>query len=204
MNTLTLKTAASWIGWAIVISAGIYYMVNNIPHYFVSAETLENFTFWARNSGLLLHILSGIIALSLGPFQFIKRIRSQYLNIHRITGRVYVISVLVGSLAAFYLATTSGGSFAYRVGLGGLAFVWISSTAMAYVFIRQGNITQHREWMIRSYVVTCGFTTFRLVYDLMVTYNISTFPERATVVSWACWAFPLFITEMILQSRKKA
>jgi uncharacterized membrane protein len=202
MNTFTYRTLLSWLGWMIVITAGMYYIANNALHYFTSAPQDESLTFWTKYNGLLVHIVCGMIAISVGPFQFIERIRNRYLHLHRIGGRVYVICVLAGSLAAFYLAAVSNGSFTYCVGLSGLAFVWLTSTMMAYISIRNGKITQHREWMVRSYVITCGFTTFRFFAQLLGLLHISTFPERFAVMSWACWAIPLFITEVILQSRK--
>jgi Predicted membrane protein (DUF2306) len=46
-----------------------------------------------------------------------------------------------------------------RIGL--LAFAWITTASMAYISVMRGRILQHKEWMIRSYVVTFAFVTFR-------------------------------------------
>jgi uncharacterized membrane protein len=202
MNTFAYKALLSWLGWMIVITVGMYFIATNALHYFNAPAKSETLSFLIRHNGLLLHIVCGIVAISIGPFQFIKSIRNRYLYLHKIGGRVYVISVLIGSLAAFYLAATSNGPFTYRTGLSGLSFVWITSTLMAYIFIRSGKITQHREWMVRSYVITCSFTTFRLFVQILGMLHISTFPERLAVMSWACWAIPLFVTEVVSQSKK--
>ena len=44
---------------------------------------------------------------------------------------------------------------------------------MAFVAIRNRNIAQHRQWIIRSYVVTMGFVSFRLVEDLLAYWVLA-------------------------------
>ena len=44
-----------------------------------------------------------------------------------------------------------------------LAVVWTITTGMAFLAISRRAIVQHREWMIRSYVVTLAFVFFRIV-----------------------------------------
>jgi hypothetical protein len=38
------------------------------------------------------HVLSGILALLVGPFQFVGRIRRRFLRVHRFLGAVYIAS----------------------------------------------------------------------------------------------------------------
>src|SRR5580704_12972909 len=47
---------------------------------------------------LIPHALFAVIALLAGPMQFSSRLRQRYLKFHRVLGRIYVISVFVGSL----------------------------------------------------------------------------------------------------------
>jgi hypothetical protein len=68
---------------------------------------------------------------------------------------------------------------------------------------RRGVIEQHREWMIRSYVVTTGFIMFRIVNDVLFAFNIGgSRSEQRGVAAWLCWAAPLLIAEAIIQGRK--
>src|ERR1700728_5225540 len=46
---------------------------------------------------LIPHTLAGIFALLIGPINFSSRIRQRHLQLHRILGRIYVISVFVGA-----------------------------------------------------------------------------------------------------------
>ena len=52
---------------------------------------------------LIPHTLAGIFALLIGPINFSSRIRQRHLQLHRILGRIYVISVFVGSFTGSLL-----------------------------------------------------------------------------------------------------
>ena len=71
---------------------------------------------------------------------------------------------------------------------------------MAFVAIRRKNLVQHKQWMVRSYVVTFAFVSFRLASDLLEAGHILPDHERSAVLAWGCWALPLLVTEMALQS----
>ena len=92
----------------------------------------------------------------------------------------------------------------FGLGLLGLATAWAMTTTMAYVSIRRRVISQHREWMIRSYVVTFAFVIFRLFADILEVAGVGTPLERATAASWFCWAIPLLVAEPFLQRGKLA
>src|SRR3954470_11037390 len=50
------------------------------------------------------HISFGGLALLTGWSQFSAQLRSRYLNLHRSVGKIYVISVLLSSIAGFTIA----------------------------------------------------------------------------------------------------
>ena len=55
--------------------------------------------------GLLIpHTLCGLIALLAGPVQFSSRFRQHHLKLHRVLGRIYVISVFIGAFSGIALA----------------------------------------------------------------------------------------------------
>jgi hypothetical protein len=116
-------------------------------------------------------------------------------------GRVYLGAVTVGSLAGFYLAATSANGLAYGAGLFFLSTAWALTTAMAYVAVRRRAIEQHREWMLRSYVVTFAFVFFRLLDNRLEANGVPPLDAVGTA-AWACWAVPLLMLEPMLQYRK--
>jgi Predicted membrane protein (DUF2306) len=117
-------------------------------------------------------------------------------------GVMYVLSVGVGGVAAFYLAAHNDFSWVFGLGLASMSAVWIISTALATIAICLKQVEQHREWMIRSYTITFGFVTFRVLYEVLDALELGTMVERMTAASWFAWVMPLFITEAILQARK--
>jgi uncharacterized membrane protein len=144
-----------------------------------------------------------MLALFLGPLQFWTALRRRYARFHRWTGRIYLVSVGIGAtMAPFMIGQSSLADWVYHSGLAGLAFAWAGTSALALLAIRRGNVIQHREWMIRSYVVTFGFVAFRIVMDSATAMQFGTFAQRAGVSAWACWAVPLLVTELILQGQK--
>jgi uncharacterized membrane protein len=110
--------------------------------------------------GLLIpHTLCGLIALLAGPVQFSSRFRQRHLRVHRVLGRIYVISVFIGALSGIALA-------AGRPGLPGTsmqAAAWIVCTTAAFITARNRQTAQHRQWMARSYAVTFTFVSSRVL-----------------------------------------
>ena len=90
----------------------------------------------------------------------------------------------------------------FGAGLAGLGVAWLVTTGLAFVAIKKQLYDQHKEWMIRSYVVTFAFVTFRALQGTLSAANVGTLTEQLAVASWFCWAVPLLITEAILQGRK--
>jgi Predicted membrane protein (DUF2306) len=41
------------------------------------------------------HVLSGVLALLIGPFQFVRRLRRRFVRVHRFIGATYVASATV-------------------------------------------------------------------------------------------------------------
>lgn len=154
--------------------------------------------YWKMRGWLMLHITSGMVALLTGPWQFSQRLRQRYLQLHRINGRVYVIAVLCGCTAGFRLAVGTTFGKAWGVGLAFLAFAWATTTLMAYYAVRKRQIAIHKEWMVRSYVVTFAFVTFRVLNDYPPMMTWLPDADRSNVYVWACWAVPLLIVEVII------
>jgi uncharacterized membrane protein len=114
------------------------------------------------------HVVCGVAALLIGPFQFSSRLRRRYLKLHRVLGRVYVGSVFIAASLAMVLANhrhqPDGEHFAVATRI--QASVWIIATGAAFFTARNRQIQQHREWMVRSYAVTFTFIGTRLFSPL--------------------------------------
>jgi hypothetical protein len=158
--------------------------------------------YWPRHEWLFVHIVAGMLALFLGPIQLWLGLNRQNKLLHRILGGGYVLAVLVSASAAFYLARHTDFGWVFGMGLTAMSVAWIISTAFAAIAICRHLIEQHREWMIRSYVLTFGFVTFRVFTLALQLRGIGTTLEQMTAASWFSWSAPLLITECLIQGRK--
>jgi hypothetical protein len=122
--------------------------------------------------------------------------------VHRRLGLAYVIAVATGSIAAFYLAAYTTLGWGFGAGITGLGIAWVATTALAVAAIRRGLVDQHREWMVRSYVLTFAFVTFRAMFKLLQAADVGTLPEQLAMASWFCWAVPLLIVEIVIHGRR--
>jgi uncharacterized membrane protein len=168
----------------------------------IPTEEVYGSYFFPRVFWVFPHIVLGIVATIIGPFQFIPKIRNKYLKIHRQLGRIYIISTVLSGIAGMYMAATSDVNLPYAVGLFMLGVTWVTSSIMAFVSIKNRKVDLHKDWMIRSYVITFAFVSFRFVEDILMALEIGTRLEVLVLMSWACWAIPLFITEVFIQGRK--
>jgi uncharacterized membrane protein len=201
--------AIKLLGFTALLGVAIFFVRYYVFYYYLHYSE-AGFTdpahgssnYWAMRGWLLLHISSGMTALLVGPWQFWTGFRRRYARTHRWMGRIFLCSVLGGAIAAFRLnlATTSG--WAVGSGIFCLAVAWITTAGMAYYAIRKGLVAIHKEWMIRTYVVTLAFVTFRAITDWAPTSQLKPTESVAIVAAWSCWAVPLLVTELILQLRR--
>lgn len=201
IENYSVKTALKWLAWSGIVALALYYIVRNaLPYFALQPEHFKNH--WSHAGWLLLHIGGGVLALLLGPFQFWAGLRHKRMQLHRWIGRLYLASIILSSLAAIYLLFIPERVLGFHLGIGGLALAWLTTSGFAYLAIRKRQIEQHKEWMIRSYVVTFGFVNYRIIWETMAAFNAGTPQERSSAASWLCWALPLLLTEAILQGRK--
>jgi len=184
----------------LLVAAG--FVLKYVFHYYLNYNPAGFDVFWKRRGWLLLHMSSGTVALLIGPWQFSQRIRQRHIQLHRLMGRTYLIAVACGAVGGFYLAITTTFGWAWGTGLVGLALAWVTTAGMALYAIKQRQIQVHQEWMVRSYVVTFSFVTFRVLNDMGPTSRLTPVNDRAITFAWACWAIPLLAAEVIMQLRR--
>jgi len=181
------------IFWFIIILISAYYLYRGIKFRFFTDGNLETKALWYYSH------LTAIAPLVVGPFQFWKWLRVNHVTIHRTMGKIYIIGSILGGLTAFYLALTIDleGSV---VPLILLSTTWLFMTISAWVTIRQGNITAHRLFVIRSYGLALVFVFLRLIGDIpqdKLFFFIDSEVTRDTTLEWVSWIVPLLTIELI-------
>jgi hypothetical protein len=155
-----------------------------------------------RREWLTLHVIAGTFAIFLGPVQFLLASNANYRIWHRVMGVTYIMSVALSSGSAIYLARHTDFGWVFSTGMMALAFAWIVTTGLAVVAICQAIIPQHKEWMVRSYVVTFSFVFFEATLQILDLAKLGTTAERMVVASWVSWSVPLLVAELFIQGRK--
>lgn len=204
MKTQTIKTKPSFLsrlGWVVMaflalmlfLVASRYLTLN--PDVFFSEQRL---VYMAHITMIVLHVAGAMLAIIIGPFQFLEGMRKgRLLKIHRWLGRTYLIAVLVGGLAGLYMATLSYGGMISHLGFALLAILWLFSGFMAYKHIRNKNLELHREWMTRNYALTFAGVMLRLWLPVFGGFGME-FLTGYMIVSWLCWIPNLFVAQWII------
>ncbi len=144
------------------------------------------------------HFLGGGIALLIGGLQFLPRLRATRPRLHRLIGRVYLLSVLAGGLGGLSIATISHGGASTHIGFGMLALLWLASGMAAWQAILRGDVQAHRRWMMRNFAMTFAAVMLRIDIPILQAVFGVPFDEAYQTVAWLCWVPNLLIVEWFL------
>jgi hypothetical protein len=188
-------------GLSLVMLAALAFVGIAAMPYLLRMDEAQFRQYWPMRGWLLLHISMGMVALLAGPVQLWLGLKDRYPKVHKNLGFVYMAAIVLGATAAYYLAFHTSGGLVFGSGLAGLATAWLATTGMAFLAIQRHLYEQHKEWMIRSYVVTFAFVTFRAFQAVLARRGVS-LVDSIGIAAWFCWAVPLFVNEVVLQGRK--
>lgn len=149
------------------------------------------------------HVLGSGVALLIGGFQFLPRLRARRIDLHRWLGRTYLIAVLIGGIGGIYMAGRADGGLAGQFGFALLGVVWLVSGWQAYAAIRRGDVQAHRVWMIRNFALTFAAVTLRIYLGVSQAVFGLSFDAFYPVVAWLCWVPNLIVAEWLIVARPK-
>lgn len=204
-DTVQAAPSRAWSKTVLVVigAAVAFFVLTDVIKYFLWSEESYGY-YWQFRVPLLLHVIGGLAALVAGVFQLWSGTFRRSMQVHPWTGRFYVAGVVVGAIGGIVLGATSAVyGIAWSVGIMGLAFAWLATTMVAVHCIRRRNVRAHQQWMIRSYIVTFGFVTFRIFIDYLpyeAMWGVPR-PEMANSLIWSVWVVPLLVYQIYLQYR---
>lgn len=180
------------------------YLTMNPDVYF--PEQRETYT--DHRIGITAHVLGGMIAMMLGPFQFIEALRKKRVKLHRFLGATYLFGSALGGLGGLYMAFFAHGGFPAGMGFGFLAIAWMTCGTLALMRVQSGNFAAHREWMVRSYALTLAAFTLRVWLPihgvLLGTGAIDIeFTDAYIAVAWICWVPNLMAAEIYINATRR-
>lgn len=138
---------------------------------------------------LYAHIIGTPLALFTGIYQFLFTKSGA----HPFIGKIYVGSILL-------LAAPSG-LFMSFYAIGGListanfflmSTLWFGFTLLAYRHIKSGNVSRHRQFMTRSFILTNSAILIRLFSFINNHYQLTDITTGYILISWLSW-FPALL-----------
>ncbi|WYZ46807.1 hypothetical protein EsH8_IX_001032 [Colletotrichum jinshuiense] len=145
--------------------------------------------------GGVIHIGGSLIAMGLGPFQFLPVLRQQYPAIHRWVGWVYVAGVTFGGTAAFIVTFHSLALTFGKVGFAVLALAWLETARRSIVAIRQNkDVRSHQAWMTRNFALTYAAVMLRWQFPLMLVLGVE-LRVALSIAGWVSWMPNLVFVE---------
>ena len=151
------------------------------------------------------HVFTSILALMAGFTQFSARILAHHRWLHRLFGRVYAIVILLINFpAGLVMAVCANGGTTSRAAFLILDLLWFGFTLKAVLEARRGRISEHRDYMLRSYALTLSALTLR-TWKIILTNTTDLPPETIYMIdAWLGFVPNWLCAEWIIASRRRS
>jgi uncharacterized membrane protein len=161
---------------------------------------------------LLVHVFTAMVALVLGPLQFLPTLRARR-RVHRAIGRTYLFAgVLPSALAGLPVATLSERP-ATQIGLLIPGVAWLVTGGFALRAARRRDFAAHKAWMMRNYALTFLAVTARVVVPLLLLAQVpiidavydgsvdAAVEATIPVGQWLGWIINLITAEILIHRK---
>lgn len=152
---------------------------------------------------LYTHITTGIIAISTGWMQFIRKLRAKSYRLHKIIGRIYSGCIVFSGISGIYLSLYATGGLISTFGFLLLSLAWLYTLyqAIRAIAVRKDPIA-HQKWMTRNFALTFAAVTLRIYLPVsMLLFGTEHFNVYYQAITWLCWVPNLFVAELILKKQ---
>ncbi|MDT0300814.1 DUF2306 domain-containing protein [Streptomonospora wellingtoniae] len=166
---------------------------------------------------LMTHLLTGSVALLLGPLQFFGPIRRRAPRAHRLIGRVYLLAGVVPSgIAGFGVALLTREGPVAGAGFALLSVFWLVSAGCGYAAVRRRDFRAHERWMRRNFAATFAAVTLRAWLGLLIFAQLpllepvysgefdALFSVAYTAAAWLCWVPNVLLIEWWVRTNGRA
>jgi hypothetical protein len=149
-----------------------------------------------------IHVFSSILILGAGLTQFSKGVMARYPKLHRIIGRIYAWDILLINFpTGMVLAVTALGPLPSKLAFVTLDCLWMWFTYKGVVLATQRKFVEHKQYMMRSYALTCSAITLR-VYNTFLTPLLHIDPVIGyTIFAWMGFVPNLLFVEWLIRRK---
>jgi Predicted membrane protein (DUF2306) len=196
-----VKNILTLICLLLISMVAIYFFSNYAFRYFVGfknsgfGDSFFNNQFW-----VMMHMVGGTLALLLGPVQFWKYLRTNFVRIHRSIGKLYILGSFLAGISGLSLSLVSH-CRPCRISLFILAALLLITTSFAWYSILKRNTKLHRQFMIRSYVCIFSFVAVRIDDIVSLDFFFGQLQDsmfRRTANEYFFSFFPLLCCEILM------
>lgn len=210
------KTSSTWKWWLMTLAAFIiggwafHFMYEQPPggdgYDKIRDRILGNPLGWA-------HVGGGGLAMVLGPFQFLRRLRrtgkasqlegSPRFSTHSWVGRAYTLAVLASGIGSVDIIKKSDLYRFGTVGFVALGTSWVITACLGWAAMwrEKPDIDGHKKWMTRNFALTYAAVMLRWQFPLMLILGM----ELKLALSWSGWVSwvpnVMFVNYYVLRTR---
>jgi hypothetical protein len=119
---------------------------------------------FAARAGLTrTHVIAGLLLALFIPVQLSAGVRRRFPHLHRWVGRTLMIVGIVVGLSGYAMVVTPIGGPLEVSAIVFYGTALLASLLIAWRHIRRGDVTRHREWILRAIAIVLGIATTRPV-----------------------------------------
>jgi len=190
--------------WTLLLAAiVIFNAIYALPRYLHFDPTLSRTridpSFGLHFPVLVVHVVTGNIALLTLLIQLIPWVRRVAPKVHRVSGRIYVFAGAIPSaLLSFALLPYSSAPMG-KLGLATMALLWIITTAVGYRMGTKRRYLDHRRWMLYSFALALGTSWGRVISQFAmpgVDIRLDLFFD---ISSWMGWVVSLILVHWYVE-----
>ncbi|MCE0538200.1 DUF2306 domain-containing protein [Kineosporia rhizophila] len=159
---------------------------------------------------LYVHIFGSALALVLSPIQLSARVRARVPRLHRVTGRIVLLAILLGGTSALVIAPANDAGPIGVAGFGLLGLSWLGCAGLALRSVLRRDFAAHRRWAIRTFALTYAAVMLRLWLLVLITAQSAAgvadqmaFDRAYLLVPFLCWVPNLVVAERFLRLRRR-
>jgi len=221
-----LKAAGT--SWFVVAVLGQWAFVVYIVAYYGGALVAGDYDKWGKflthglisgdrlgNVALAAHLATAAIITALGPLQLVPRLRARLPRLHRWSGRIYLVTVVLVSSSALYLVWVRNervpGDLLQHLGISLDASLILLCGALALRAALARRFALHRRWAVRLFLAVSGVWFFRvaLMFWILVNHGPVGFDPKTFQgpfldgLSFAESLLPLAVYELYWRARER-
>lgn len=166
---------------------------------------------WPVQIAFYTHIIFAGLTLALGPWQFARKLRGRHPRVHRAIGRIYMICIAFGAVAAFVMSFFNSTGIVGFFGFSTLSVLWAWTAWKGYRAARDRDFRSHQAWMIRNFALTYAAVTLRLWLGTLIGVQLpfvhgdnvfdQIWANAYNVLPFLCWLPNIVIAEWMIKRR---